>query len=74
MTDMTDTTTQDIRRVANLLAYEQPLDEIRRACSEMSDERFFLIYHAAAVFLKFERAERAALDEERLERLNKSES
>lgn len=51
---MTDTTTQDIRRVANLLAYEQPLAEIRRACSEMSDERFFLIYHAAVVFLKFE--------------------
>lgn len=47
---MTDTTNEDIRRVANLIAYEQSITEIRKACREMSDERFFLIYHAAVIF------------------------
>ena len=47
---MTDTTNEDIRRVANLIAYERPLAEIRAACREMSEERFFLIYHAAVIF------------------------
>lgn len=50
MSNPLDTFAANVRRVANLIAYEVPIESIRQELN-MTDTDFFLLYKAAEVFL-----------------------
>jgi hypothetical protein len=48
-----DTTITDIRRIAQLITYEVPVDDILSAFKDKSPTDVFFLYVAAKVYLKY---------------------